>query len=146
MIATLSMDPDEQRQRLGMALRFLGLAHTAWMEAQVGLCLVHCNAAVKALGDMYRLPQSYWDELGINLPLEIFKLTDLIQASHPRLFPSSSLGPKVEELGLDLGKDLEFPEVPEDPLSIFTVEERGRLAFMKYLVKTGKVKDTFEGK
>ena len=143
MIATLEgMDPDEQRQRLGMALRFLGLAHTAWMEAQVGLCLVHCNAAMKALGEMYRHPQSFWDELGINLPLEILKLTDLIRASHPRLFPSSSLGPDEEELGMDL----KVLEVPEDPLSIFTVVERGRLEFMKWLVLSGKVTDSFEGK
>ena len=42
--------------------------------------------------------------------------------------------------------DLKVLEVPEDPLSIFTVVERGRLEFMKWLVLSGKVTDSFEGK
>ena len=141
MIATLEgMDPDEQRQRLGMALRVLGLAHTAWMEAQVGLCLIHCNAAMRALGDIPAIvEQDFWDTLGINLPLEIGKLADAVRATHPSLFRSrSSQVPKFEL------PDVE--EEPSDPLAVFSEWEQSRLQFMKWLVLNKRVTDNIEGK
>jgi len=144
-----SMDPDEQRQRIGMALRFLGLAHSANMESQMGLCLVHCNAAVKALGDIPALVgQDFWDTLGIDIPQEILKLFDMVREAHPKLFdPKFRDRVLASEESRNTSEDtqaLEDLQSPDDLSSLFTPQELGRMEFMKYLVQTKRVSDSFE--